>query len=347
MNVKLLESWSEVGEAQWHRLWATSTVKVPFLTWQWMTCWWAAFGEGSQLKLFRVTDDDDALVGLLPLYEDAHDKSLRLVGGVDVSDYLDLVVKRGCEERVWSALLEHLAAGRATLELHCVPAASPTLTVLPGLAERHGFSLAIEREERCPVIDLPNSWDGYLSSLSGKERHELQRKTRRLTRIVPEVNFRAQRTVEKLDDQMTAFSTLHRKSKRRKARFMDDRMERFFRRIAREFASLGWLCLWVLEVRGDPLAALFCFDDGQTVFLYNSGFDPGYAELAPGIVLTAHAIREAIAGGRQRFDLLRGEEPYKLQLGAKPEDVMRITLAVSNQQLAISTNPRSVTEADG
>ena len=338
MNVKLLESWGEVGEAEWNRLWAGSAVKVPFLTWQWMTCWWMAFGGGFQLKLFRVNDDDGALVGLLPLYN-GQGKSLRLVGGVDVSDYLDLVVKRGCEETVWNALVESLAAGRVTLELHCVPATSPTHAVLPRLAGCHGFSPTIEREERCPVLDLPNSWDAYLASLSGKDRHELQRKIRRLTRVLPEVTFRSQRSLEGLDNQMKTFSDLHRKSKRGKAHFMDDRMEQFFLSIAREFASLGWLCLWFLEVRGDPLATLFCFDDGHTISLYNSGFDPGYAELAPGIVLTAHAIREAISCGRRRFDFLRGEEPYKYQFGAKPEDVMRITLTISDQPSVIGTLP--------
>ena len=54
-----------------------------------------------------------------------------------------------------------------------------------------------------------------------------------------------------------------------------------------------------------------------SVGLYNSGFDPAHAELAPGIVLLAHVIRDAIERGVPVFDFLRGEEPYKYGLRAR------------------------------
>lgn len=347
MRVKPLDAWEEVGEEAWSQLWAASAKKLLFLSWQWQTNWWDAFGIERRLRLLRVGNDEGGLVGLLPLYEERQGASWTLVGGADVSDYLDLLVLQGREEDVWGALLHHLAADNAALELHSLPAGSPTRSLLPKLAPTHGFAVTVEREERCPVLALPGSWAGYLSSLSGKERHELQRKMRRLERLLPGVTLRCHRAIDRLDDQMTAFFWLHRKSKRGKARFMDERMERFFRRMAHEFAEKGWLCLWLLEVRDVPLAALLCFDDGETVSLYNSGFDPERGELAPGIVLTAYAIREAIAQGRRRFDFMRGEEPYKYAFGAKPEDVMRITLAISNQPSAISANHRTLIGADG
>jgi CelD/BcsL family acetyltransferase involved in cellulose biosynthesis len=136
---------------------------------------------------------------------------------------------------------------------------------------------------------------------------------------------------------MTTFFTLHRKSTRPKTQFMDEPMERFFRTMAHEFAEAGWLRLTFLETQGEPFAVLLCFDDGDTVSLYNSGYDPERSALAPGIVLTAYAIGEAIAAGRRRFDFLRGEEPYKYAFGAKPHDVMRIKLAISSQRSAFSS----------
>jgi CelD/BcsL family acetyltransferase involved in cellulose biosynthesis len=338
MRVKPLDAWEEVGEEAWNQLWAASAKKLLFLSWQWQTNWWDAFGGERRLRLLRVGNDAGGLVGVLPLYEEKQG-AWTLVGGADVSDYLDLLVLPGREGEVWGALLHHLASDNAALTLHSVPASSETVSLLPRLGPAHGFSVKVEREERCPVLDLPGSWEGYLSSLNGKERHELQRKMRRFERLLPGVTLRCRRAVDQLDDHMTAFLSLHRKSKRGKARFMDERMERFFRRMTHEFAGKGWLCLWLLEVRDVPLAALLCFDDGETVSLYNSGFDPERGELAPGIVLTAYAIREAIREGRRRFDFMRGEEPYKYAFGAKPEDVMRLTLAMSDQPSVIGTLP--------
>ena len=64
-------------------------------------------------------------------------------------------------------------------------------------------------------------------------------------------------------------------------------------------------------VEDRPAAALFCLEYGDTVGLYNSGFDPEARALSPGVVLIARTIEDAIARGFRRYDFLRGEEPYK------------------------------------
>jgi len=75
------------------------------------------------------------------------------------------------------------------------------------------------------------------------------------------------------------------------------------------------------------VAAFLCLEFGGSVGLYNSGFDPARAALAPGIVLLAHVIRDAIDRGFPVFDFLRGEEPYKYGFGPSPEDVLNVRVA--------------------
>ena len=65
------------------------------------------------------------------------------------------------------------------------------------------------------------------------------------------------------------------------------------------------------------MAAFICLEYARSVGLYNSGFDPARAQLAPGIVLLAHLIQDAIERGIPTFDFLRGEEPYKYGLRAR------------------------------
>jgi len=312
-----------LGEAGWDRLVARSQSPAPFLGWSFQTIWWQAFGH-APLRLLGTQDGAGEWVGMLPLYQ-AEPGLLRLVGGTDVADYLDIVAAAGREEEVWKALLPALAELPGLgLDLRPVPARSATATLLPVLAGASGFACRLERDDRCPVLDLPPSWDAYLTRLSGKDRHELRRKLRRADTAVPRVEVA--RTPAAILAGMAGFLALHRRSKTGKAKFMDGRMEGFFRQLAPAWAAAGVLALWKLELRGLPAASVLCLEYGDTVGLYNSGFDPEARALSPGVVLIARTIEDAIARGFRRYDFLRGEEPYKYGFGAQPTDVLRIGL---------------------
>lgn len=328
MRVERLPAWGALGlgEAAWNRLVARSSTDVPFLTWQFQTTWWRAFALG-ELHFLAVQDGAGEWVGALPLYEAVGPDGpvLRLVGGVDVADYLDVVAVAGREEEVWKALLTALAGSRwRALELRPIPAASPTPGLLAALAPTAGLGCRVERDERCPVIELPSSWDAYLASLSGKDRHELRRKLRRAEAAEPRVEV--VRTPGGVAAAMDAFIALHRKSKTGKARFMDERMEAFFREVAVASAAAGWAALWLLWLDDAAAAALFCLEYAGTISLYNSGFDPTARALSPGVVLIARTIEDAIARGFRRYDFLRGDEPYKYGFGAVPTEVLRVTV---------------------
>jgi CelD/BcsL family acetyltransferase involved in cellulose biosynthesis len=315
-----------LGEAGWNRLVERCRAPAPFATWQFQTAWYRAFG-GGPLHLFAVQDGAGEWVGLLPLYElpSPEGPILRLVGGTDVADYLDLIAVAGREEEVWKALVPTLAElpWRA-VDLRPVPAASPTAGLLADLAVAAELTSRVDVEERCPVIELPATWDGYLAGLSGKDRHELRRKLRRAEAGRPRIEVA--RTPAALATLMDGFVALHRRSKVGKARFMDEPMEAFFRELARELVAAGLAALWMLWLEDRPAAALLCLEQGDAVSLYNSGFDPEARAMSPGVVLIARTIEDAIARSFRRYDFLRGEEPYKYGFGAVPTEVLRVTL---------------------
>lgn len=326
MKVESLDRFDLLDEGTWNGLLARMAAPVLFLTRHWQEHWWRAFAGGRRLRLYTVTDSTGQLMGLLPLYAESNGTA-RIVGGVDVSDYLDLVAPAGGEEEVWAALLQHRSCEADVWDLHCLRASSATVSLVPSLAPQYGLRARVSREERCPVLPLPATWDAYLEGLPGKDRHELRRKLRRLERELPGATVRSHASAEGVDEAMTAFLTLHRKSKPGKARFMDEGMEEFFRAVAGALAREGWLRLWFLEHEGRPLAAYLTYEYAGSVALYNSGFDPAHAALSPGIVLLSHVIKDAIARGFRRFDFLRGEEPYKYAFGATPEDLFNVVVA--------------------
>jgi CelD/BcsL family acetyltransferase involved in cellulose biosynthesis len=325
VKTEVHDSLEAIGPEAWTALHADSGLRSPFLTWTWQREWLAVFGEGRRLELRRVSDASGRLLAVLTLVEVAPGRLL-LAGGADVSDYLDLLARRGHETEAWTALLEARGADPAIWELHAVPAASPTVTEMPAVAATVGLVASAEVEERCPVLNLPQSWDAFLAALPKKHRHELSRKVRRFEREVPDGRITWETTPAGIDRRLDEFLALHRASREGKAKFMDARMERFFRRAIAALAATGGARLAFLDRPTGPIAAFVTLEWDETVGLYNSGFAPAHAALSPGLVLLAGVVRDAIERGRRRFDFLRGEERYKYEFGPTAEPVYLVTV---------------------
>jgi len=326
VKVEALDRFDAIGEAGWQSLLDHSRFPAPFLSWSWQTTWFEVFAEGRPLQVLSVTDGAGALAAVLPLYEDRAGH-FAIVGGEDVTDYLDLLAPTGTEEDAWQCLLQHRATWAATWALRGIRAASPSAALVPTLAPAYGLTAIGAVEERCPVLELPATWDAYLATLSGKNRHELLRKIRKFEREMPGSQKTCCASPAAIAERLPAFLALHRRSRTGKARFMDARMEVFFRRAIGALAERGQARLWFLEQHTRPLAAFVCVEWPGSIGLYNSGFDPDAAAVSPGIVLLAFLIRDAIERGVRRFDFLRGEERYKYAFGPQPEDLYRIEVA--------------------
>ena len=92
-------------------------------------------------------------------------------------------------------------------------------------------------------------------------------------------------------------------------------------------AERGWLQLALLTVNGQPAAAYLNFDYHNRIMVYNSGLDPeAHGHLSPGIVLLARLIEYAIGCQREWFDFLRGDEPYKYDMGGQDTQVYRMEI---------------------
>jgi CelD/BcsL family acetyltransferase involved in cellulose biosynthesis len=325
VKVSIRDQLEAVGPAAWDDLVAASRLRSPFLSWTWQCEWSRTFAEQRRVEVRCVEDGGGNLVALLPLYESAAG-TMETVGGADVSDYLDLIAVQGREEEAWMALLQSRTADPIEWTMHAVPEASPTVRSLPPLASACGLQVWAAVEERCPVLALPSSWEAYLSRLSGKHRHELQRKMRRLEREAPEARISSVGTPTDIEARIGDFLRLHRSSRVGKARFMDEQMERFFRRALTAFAERGAARLWFLDTSWGPIAAFVTIQWDGTVGLYNSGFAPERATLSPGVVLLARVIRDAIERRCTKFDFLRGEERYKYEFEPVAEAVYQVRI---------------------
>src|SRR5690606_16034196 len=188
-----------------------------------------------------------------------------------------------------------------------------------------GFAVEVEFQEVCPVIDLPDTWEGYLERLDKKQRHEIRRKMRRAESEAAIDWYVVDERCD-IDAEVEKFIALMRASHPEKAKFLDDaKNTTFFRRVVPLMYHSGWLKMSFLMINGVPSAAYCNFDYRDRILVYNSGLLPNEnAHLSPGIVLLSYDIRDAIAQGRAAFDFLRGSETYKYRMGGKDTKVFML-----------------------
>ena len=107
-------------KAEWNTLLQRSRYDTVFLTHEWQTTWWESLGEGDLwIVAFRRVDSNE-LVGIAPLYfvtpeqgRWAGKRKFNIVGCIEVSDYLDLIVAKGWEPAVYKAFYAWLQSDDA------------------------------------------------------------------------------------------------------------------------------------------------------------------------------------------------------------------------------------------
>ena len=314
--------------AEWNALLERSTSRLIFLRREWVETWWDVYHPG-ELWVLTGRDEDGTLIGIAPWFVAAQDgvRTVCTVGCVDVTDYLDVLVAQDHEPAFLAALADYVAASGDRFDeiaLCNIPQASPTLTHFPELLTQQGFEVEVTRQEVCPVIALPTTWDDYLaSSLNKKQRHELRRKVRRAGEGVDWYVVGPQHD---LDAELERFLGLMAASSPYKAEFLaDEHNLQFFKRIVPRLMAMGYLQLSFLTLDAEPAAAYLNFDYDNTIMVYNSGQDTErFGASSPGIVLLANLIRDAIERGYTAFDFLRGNETYKYQMGGQDTEVFEL-----------------------
>ncbi len=320
--------------AEWELLVDEDPHATIFHTPRYLQVWADTLGGG--VVRVDTVHRDGRLIGVIPLSRERVGgptgpmEVLRFLGGTDVTDYLGPVSRLEDRDDVAGAYVDALAERRDWDEV-----------VAGGLAADSGWREALVRHVRtrgleivdeavddvCPRISLTDGYDEYLKTLGSKQRHELRRKARKLARDAGEVNLVAV-PAEHHQQALDSFFAMAAEVDGEKGRFfLSDEMRAFFGALADEFGPDGTFRIHALEVAGAVGAATISLVHKARWGLYNSTFDVGLRNLAPGMVLVGELIRAAAEEKLAVFDLLRGDEPYKYRFGADDRTLRRVALS--------------------
>ena len=332
MNFTLHNDFSEIDPTAWSALVEQSIADTPFSRHEYLSQWWKTFGGGEwrDVELVLVSaSENDQLIGIAPLFIADYDgqRALMLVGSIEISDYLDLIVREADLPRFLAGLLDFLVSFNAdkwsALDWYNLPDSSPTLAALKMEAEKRGWTHHQEIYRPTPRIPLNGSFEDYLARIDKKQRHEIRRKMRRAAESELNVRFTIVDGTEDINSEIDAFFNLMVQDSG-KAGFLHPAMREQMTATIQTAHAHGYLWLAFLEIEGAKTAASLNFDYRNKLWGYNSGVSSAHRELSPGWVLLAHTIQWCCENGRYEFDFMRGDEEYKYRFGGVNKYVMRV-----------------------
>jgi CelD/BcsL family acetyltransferase involved in cellulose biosynthesis len=324
---------------EWRRLFAsTDGSSSPFLSWEWLSIWFKWFGADRTpfvLKAYR----ENRLIGLLPLClqeKKVFGMRLKRLGFIGEAqggaDYLDLIAEPENKSEIYDAIFEFLKKENC-FDLIC-------LENLAGDSEASGFLQNFNQGEAepafrynahasavCPQIDLSNGWESVLKQ--SKRAANFRRRLKQLEKM-PGFEFRSITSAPETAEAFERFFFLHEK------RWLKNggselsghpRLVSFQRDLIRAMAETGLLRFDELWVEGECRASVYGFDDRQTFYYYNSGYDLEWSRFSVGLVLIGLSVKNAVARGNSLYDFLRGDETYKFDWSNRKTELVTITLS--------------------
>lgn len=308
----------------WRRLSSRAPMRSP----EWLLSWWQHYATPDDyLHVILVLDCAKNLVGLAPLYQHSTGlkRSLQILGARNnCSHHNNWLSLAGYENHVGEAIGHYLLQHRQDwnrLLLEAADADATAVRTTLNHLDRHGCLVHQRPINSGWKINLPDSWDDYLQRLS----RSLRKRCRKLQR-----QFFDSGTIricqvdceEHLEQGFQILLKLHATRWGDHSAplgvFSDNRFRAFHEKMAQSLLSSGQLRLAWLECNNRPIAVEYQFFDDRTVYAYQAGLDLSAHECSPGKLSMMAAIRFAIERGCSSFDLLGGDEPYKLHWRAVP-----------------------------
>ncbi len=305
-----------------------------FLTPEWARAWLGGAGVGLEQDplVVAVSSEGGELVGVLPLGLDLarRPRAVRFAGWL-YGDQYGVAAAPEDEEAVAAAAMGALEEeiDRPTLILHRVdedagwPAAA-------GAAAGRRMALIEQSPAELRYTRIAGlDWDGYVGTRSKKFG---QRIARGLERALDRdgITHEVKQTAEpsELDRDLGRFWRLHdlRRPDPGASSVAEAEVRARLAQFARAALGRGWLRLRILELDGEQAAALLCWRIGARYCVYQSGFDPAWAEREPGMTVMNDAVRAAIGEDAEEFDMLLGGESYKERFVSDARSVHTVSL---------------------
>ena len=332
-----IEILSDISEAKirWEAM-QTSGAATPFQSYAWASAMARTLARTSGAEMFAAFAVDPATgrdLILLPFMR----RRLRLLTLIEspdfgLADYCGPLLSSEIADEphrfppLWRALLAALPKADL-LRLGKVPASYDgrpnALLQLDGIRPKSSHSWGVA---------LPERWAAYEANVLSSKFRSNMRRARRLLDSCGAVSFAEAVSDGELDRNFTALLTQRRTRFDRIGRpdsLSDPHRAAFYRLLLTEGRETGLASLMALRLDGEVIATLLGLNwRDRFLALIPTMTESLPKTQAPGKVMTWTALNHLHAGGCRYFDFTNGDEPYKRDFGAVPNQIYELTQAL-------------------
>jgi CelD/BcsL family acetyltransferase involved in cellulose biosynthesis len=310
------DRWIETREA-WNGLLSQSSANTIFLTWEWLFSWGENYLDAGRSLFIIMVYKNDELVGIAPWYIQhlrrgaLTVKQVRFLGAPDAgSDYLDVIIKRGQEQKVANFLHEFLLAGARDRWDSCVledlPSNSLFLLYFLNAIEDAGKYAEIRQCSFCPTVALPKKGEDLLSLYSANRRQQYRRHLK-LLRNEGELQHKIF-TGERVGEAFETFCDLYET----KNDHHDKSVRSFLSKYVTQCANEQTLRIDLFSSNEKVIGGLLHLKHQDNLAMYLMAVDKEFhPNISLGNILVGLCLSSAIEDGVTIYDFLKGTEPYK------------------------------------
>ena len=317
-SIESLEDFKAIG-SQWQQLVERSGSEPVFMSQAWLTTWWECFGSGKQLHIIVVYSGND-LIGAAPMMITTSRmyrlkvRRLESIYNFHTPRYDLLIATR--HDEVYRAIWEEISRSQDKWDLVVlaqVPASSPTLSVMEGLASQSKWSAGLWSARPSPFIPLGCDYDSVFNRMKGKERYNLRKRLSRLGemgRVELEVVRDRDQVREVMQDGLRIEAAAWKGENGTAINSAPD-VEEFYMRFAERAADLGWLRICFLRVGDKRIAFDYAIENSGKLYGVKIGYDPQYHTCSPGHILLLFILQQACMTGCSEYDFLGVDDEWK------------------------------------
>jgi CelD/BcsL family acetyltransferase involved in cellulose biosynthesis len=313
-------------------------------TYDWCRAWWTHYRGRREPRVYLFRDGDE-LVGVAPMCIDRlrlGPLSLRIakiMGSDHTQVVCDLPVRPTWADAACEELLRRLMIDERCEAVHFgpLPAAGPRLAALRAASRRRPDLARLHRDRvitQHGTIDLPDTFDDYIRSLSRNQRANIRKDIRRLEDDF-EVRVEMVEDPDELVSELNEFVRMHGRQWRSVGRcghFGDwPDAEGFHRSLVRAMRGMGRVRFLRLRADDRIVARQYAYVFGDTCHCRFAARAPGdrWRRYGLGRISLVKLIEHMIGEGIRRLDVGIGHYEYKTRLGGLEHDVNSILLVAN------------------
>jgi hypothetical protein len=304
---------------KWNNLLECSDSRSIFLTWEWLYTWWKIYSEDRELFII-VSYDENELVAIFPLLR----RKIKILGIYEqfileflgtgeeekdevCSNFMELIVRPDIERSniynaVFSFLVEQLFKEWDYIVLKSVRADSAFAKAIITFFNTNNCLVQVAKNFTNGATILDGGWNDFIKSLGQRTRKRIKRE-RKLLESMSGFKYRFLKNENEFEVMFDTFVKLSLKRWNNGGAFSSQKFLNFQKNVCREFFEKGYLKLSLMEVDGKIVAGNLDYFYKDTVYGYQTAFDPEFnPKIGIGTLGMVYCIEAAVREGFKRYD---------------------------------------------